>query len=83
MYQRTCQFAPTSSHPLRLPGGAGRAQLLVVLRHDLELVGRTLKTSADLEELRSIAQNRAAWSYLVLGLDPAHGQNGHENVNTL
>ena len=27
VHRRTCQCAPTSSHPLSLPGGAGRAQL--------------------------------------------------------
>ena len=57
-----CSYFKPSTEPTWR--GKRGTTLAVVLRHDLELVGRTLKTSADLEELRSIAQNRGAWSYL-------------------
>ena len=57
-----CSYFKPSTEPTWR--GRPRTTLPVVLRHDLELVGRTLKTSADLEELRSIAQNRGAWTYL-------------------
>ena len=57
-----CSYFKPSTEPTWR--GRPRTTLPVVLRPDLELVGRTLKTSADSEELRSIAQNRGAWSYL-------------------